>query len=130
MADIHTILFNAIILFSLMLAIWAAVLAGRGESLSGNYWGAVATFVILVALTTGVGLLLALQGLRPRDGRVWLYFLYMLFLLVIMPGLFSLLSGRDDRTAGFAFAVLAFFNASVGFSMQQRELIGPWVELP
>jgi putative exporter of polyketide antibiotics len=105
-------------------------MAARNESISGNFWGAVATYVILVAITTLVGIIMALQGLQPRSGRMTVYFLYMAFLLVIMPGLFSLLRGRDDRSAGIAFAVLAFFNASTSISMITRELSGPWVETP
>ena len=128
MAEIHDVLFNAQILFSLALGLWAAFLAGRGEPISGNYWGAVATFVGLVAITLAVGVILALQGLRPRDGRLWLYFLYMAFILVIMPGLFSLLRGRDDRSAGVSFAVLAWFNAAVSISMADRGIIGPWLD--
>jgi len=130
MSDIHGILFNTHILFSLALGIWASVMAARNESISGNFWGAVATYVILVGATTLVGIMLALQGLRPLDGRLALYFLYMAFLVVIMPGLFSMLRGRDDRSAAIAFAILAFFNASVSVSMASRDLVGPWIKMP
>lgn len=130
MSSVHGILFNAHIIYSLALGIWAASMAVRNESISGNFWGAVATYVILVAVTTLVSIIMALQGLQPRSGRMTVYFLYMAFLLVIMPGLFSLLRGRDDRSAGVAFAVLAFFNASTSISMITRELSGPWVETP
>jgi len=129
MADIHSILFNAQIMFSFALGAWAAVVAGRGQSLSGNFWGAIATFSGLAAVTALVGVILTAQGLRPRDGRLTLYFLYMGFLVIIMPGLFSLLHGRDDRTAAIGFAMLAWFNAGVGLSMIDREIVGPWVEL-
>jgi hypothetical protein len=44
-----------------------------------------------------------------------------------MPGLFSLLRGRDDRNAALAFAILALFNFFVGLSMTQRGLVGPWL---
>ena len=50
----------------------------------------------------------------------------MLFLVIIMPGLFTLLRGRDDRSAALAFALLAIFNASTAFSMAQRGVTGPW----
>jgi hypothetical protein len=129
MSDIHGILFNMQVLYSAALGIWAAVIAGQGKNLSGNFWGALATFSILVIATLALGLVMAAQGLRPRDGRLFLYILYMLFLSVIMPGLFSFLRGRDDRSAGISFAVLAFFNAAVAVSMQQRGLVGPWIEL-
>jgi hypothetical protein len=130
MSNIHEVLFNAQILFSIALGIWAAVQAGRNEPISGNFWGAVATFTILVGITLLVGVILVAQGLRPRDGRLVLYFLYMAFLFVIMPGLFSMLRGRDDRSAAIAFAILAWFNAAVSISMVDRELVGPWVESP
>lgn len=126
---LHGILFNAHILFSLALGIWAAAMAARDESISGNFWGAVATSAILAGVVTLVGLLMTAQGLRPgpeENKRLTLYFLYMAWLVVIMPGLFTLLRGRDDRSAAIAFALLAFFNASVSFSMWQRMVVGPW----
>jgi uncharacterized membrane protein YiaA len=73
-----------------------------------------------------IGIVLTLMGLRPADERLGLYYLYMAWLVVIMPGLFSMLRGRDDRSAALAFAMLAFFNAGVSFSMAQRGIIGPW----
>lgn len=130
MSDIHGILFNAQIMFSIALGIWAAVQAGRNQSISGGYLGAIFTFSALIGVTLLVGIVLSLQGLRPRDGRLTIYFLYMAFLLVIMPGLFGMLEGRDDRSAAIAFAILAWFNAAVSISMVQRELTGPWIEWP
>jgi len=122
--DIHSILFNMQILYSLALGIWAAVMALRNQSISGSYWGAVATGTILAAVVLLVGVVMTLQGLRPS--RVVTYYLYMAWLVVIMPGLFSLLRGRDDRSAAIAFSILAFFNAATGMSMFQRHLVGPW----
>lgn len=129
MADIHGILFNAHIMFSVILGIWAAVMAGRNQSISGNFWGAVVTYAGLAGAILLVGVLLLAQGLEPgpdENKRVTLYVLYMLWLVVIMPGLFSMLRGRDDRAAAIAFALLAFFNASVSFSMLDRMVVGPW----
>jgi len=127
MSDIHGIFFNTQILFSLILGLWAAVNAGRGRSISGNFWGAVATFSVLIGITLVMGIIMTAQGFRPKDGRLILYYLYMAFLLIIMPGLFTLLRGRDDRAAGLAFAILAWFNAGVGVSMVERQITGPWV---
>ena len=121
---IHNNLFIAHILYSVALGVWAAVMASRKESISGNFWGAVATYSILAGIVTLIGLVMTIQGLRPD--RLEIYFLYMAFLVVIMPGLFSMLRGRDDRSAGIAFAVLAFFNASVSLSMMDRLVTGPW----
>lgn len=123
--DIHNILFNAHILYSLALGIWAAVTAARGESISGSFWGAIATGAALAGLVTLIGFIMTLQGLRPQ--RIIIYYLYMAFLIVIMPGLFTMMRGRDDRSAAIAFSILAFFNASTSFSMLQRNIVSPWL---
>jgi hypothetical protein len=122
--DIHTILFNAHILFSVFLGVWAAVTAGRNQPISGNFWGALATITILAAIILVVGIIMTLSGLRPE--RLLTYYLYMAWLVVLQPGLFTLLRGRDDRSAAIAFALLSFFNASTSLSMLQRNIIGPW----
>jgi hypothetical protein len=127
LSDIHQIMFNAHIMFSLALGIWASVNAGRGRGMEGNFIGAVVVQSILAGLVLLLGLILTLSGARPVDGRLELYFIYMAWLVVIMPGLFSLLRGRDDRSAALSFAMLAFFNAGVSLSMAQRMVIGPWV---
>jgi len=121
---IHTILFNMHILFSLTLGIWGAMLALRNEPISGNYWGAVAVATIVAAVVLLVGVVMTLSGLRPQ--RLVTYYLYMLWLVIIMPGLYSLLRGRDDRNAAVAYSILSFFNAATSTSMFQRQIIGPW----
>ncbi|MEP7291398.1 MAG: hypothetical protein ABI835_06420 [Chloroflexota bacterium] len=123
--DFHNILFNAHILYSVALGIWSAIMAYREEPISGNFWGAVATITILAGIVTAIGFVMTLQGLRPE--RIVTYYLYMSWLVIIMPGLFTLLRGRDDRNAAIAFAILSFFNAVTSFSMLQRHIIGPWV---
>jgi hypothetical protein len=124
MDALHTILFNMHIMYAVILGIYSAVLASRNEGLSGNFWGAMGIYTGLAGLTLLVGVLLSLQGYTME--RPTIYFLYMLFLVIIMPGLFSLLRGRDDRNAAIAFAILAFFNASVSISMFQRGLVA-WI---
>jgi hypothetical protein len=123
--DIHNILFNAAILYSLILGIWSATMAYRNQPISGNFWGAVASYAILAGMVLVIGVIMTLQGLRPQ--RIVTYYLYMGWLVVIMPGLFTLLRGRDDRNASIAFSILSIFNAATSFSMYQRSVIGPWL---
>ncbi len=123
--DLHYILFNMHILYSILLGVWAAYMAVQNQSISGSFWGAVVISAGLAGAVTAVGVVMTLQGLRPQ--RLVLYYLYMAFLIVIMPGLFSLLRGRDDRSAAIAFSVLALFNATTSFSMAQRAVVGPWI---
>ncbi|MBK8028818.1 MAG: hypothetical protein IPO91_28295 [Chloroflexi bacterium] len=125
MNDIHNILFNAHILFSIALGVWSVTMAVRNQPISGNFWGSLATITILAAAITLVGVIMTLMGLRPP--RIVTYYLYMSWLVVIMPGLFTMLRGRDDRNAAIAFAILCFFNATTSFSMLQREVVGPWM---
>lgn len=126
--DLHSILFNAYILFTLALGVWSAVMAARRQSISGNFWGAVATGAILAAVILLVGGVMFAQGLRIE--RPGIYFLYMFWLLVIVPGLFTMLRGRDDSSAALAFSLLCIFNFFVAISMAQRGLISPWVIPP
>lgn len=123
--DIHAILFNMHIFYSLALGIWGAVMAARNQSISGNYWGAVATGTILAAVVLLLGIIMTLQGLRTA--RTATYYIYMAWLVIIMPGLYSILRGRDDRSASIAFSILSFFNAATSTSMFQRGLVGPWL---
>jgi hypothetical protein len=122
--DIHNILFNATILYSLILGIWSAMMAFRSQPISGNFWGAVASYALLAGIVLVIGIIMTLQGLRPQ--RIVTYYLYMAWLVIIMPGLFALLRGRDDRNAAVAFSILSFFNAATSLSMSQRNVIGPW----
>ncbi len=125
MSTIHGILFNMHILHSLILGIWGAAMAFRNQSISGNYWGAVATGTILAGVIALLGILMTAQGLRTA--RTLTYFIYMSWLVIIMPGLYSLLRGRDDRSAAVAFSILSFFNAATSLSMTQRAITGPWL---
>ena len=127
MAEIHQILFNMHILYSLALGVWACATAARNEPISGNYWGAVVTYALLAGATLLVGIVLLLSGYQPGSERIIVYVLYMLWLAIIMPGLFSMMRGRDDRQAALAFALLAFFNFTTSLSMIERQLIGPWI---
>lgn len=123
MSDIHNILFLMQTLYSFGLGIYAGFLAAREEPLSGNFWGSVGVYVILTSVVLVVGIILNVMGYTIQSGeRIFIYYLYMLFLIVIMPGMFSMLRGRDDRGAGISFAILALFNASVSYSMIERGL--------
>jgi hypothetical protein len=130
MTTIHGFMFKWQMIYSFALGIYAVILAARSQGLTGNFWGAVAIYPILNIIVVVLGFILWLQGYTSADveHRVMIYFLYMLFLIVIMPGLYSMLRGRDDPKAVWYFVALALFNASVSFSMQGRGLAS-WVLL-
>ena len=123
MSDIHNILFLMQTLYSLGLGIYAGFLTAREQALSGNFWGSIGVYVILNLVVLIVGIILNIMGFTiESSGRTFIYYLYMLFLIVIMPGLYSMLRGRTDRGAGMMFTALALFNASVSYSMIERGL--------
>ncbi|MCS6869941.1 MAG: hypothetical protein RML95_11690 [Anaerolineae bacterium] len=106
------ILSNAYTLFCLFLGLWAGSNALRGEGLSGNFWGAMWTATLL-----GIaGLIVWLLRTLANEPLRWVYFLYSLFFVLVMPGTFSLLRGRDDRTAAAVFAGVAIFAALASLS--------------
>lgn len=121
---IHQILFNAVLLFSLAIGVWAIVMAARNQSISGQFWGAISILTLLSFITLAVGTLLWLTGFRHE--RMNTYFIYMGWMVIIIPGMFTQLRGRDDSSAALAFAMLSVFNFFVGLSMLSRGLIGSW----
>jgi hypothetical membrane protein len=122
---LHSILFNMEILYSLILGIWAAMMAFRNQPISGNYWGAVATGTVLAVVIVLVGIIMTVEGYRTA--RIVTYYIYMSWLVIVMPGLYSMLRGRDDRSAAIAFSLLSLFNAATSTSMLQRGITGPWI---
>jgi uncharacterized membrane protein YhaH (DUF805 family) len=127
MSDIHNILFLMQTLYSFGLGLYASWLTAREQSLSGNFWGSIGVYVILNIVVLIVGIILNIMGFTIQSGeRIFIYYLYMMFLIVIMPGLFSMLRGREDRSASMMFVALALFNASVSYSMIERGL-SVWV---
>lgn len=123
MSDIHNILFQMQALYSLALGFYGGYLTARGKPLSGNFWGSIGVYVILNVVVLIVGIILNIMGYTIQsEGRIFIYYLYMMFLIVIMPGLYSIQRDREDRSAALMFTALALFNAAVSFSMMERGL--------
>ncbi len=122
MPQIHAVLNNAYILFSILLGVWSAVQAGRNRPLGGQFWGALAANTLLAALTLGVAVIAALTGIQPKRG---VYFLYAIYFVIVLPGTFALLRGRDDRTAALIYGIVTFFSA--GAASRVPLLTEPWI---
>lgn len=124
---IHDRLFFAQMVYSFIIGIYAAWLSAGKKPLSGNFFGTIAVYAVLNTIIFVMGIVLLIGGYTIEGGgRVVIYILYMLFLIVILPGLFSIMSGRDDRSAGLTFGMFAMFNAAVSFSMVERGL-ATWI---
>ncbi|HRE46812.1 MAG TPA: hypothetical protein PLD47_03735 [Aggregatilineales bacterium] len=104
---LSVIILTAYILFSFALGIWAGANAVRGQGLDAAYFGAL---WFCTALGVGSLILWLLRSLAGEQLR-WVYGLYMAYFIVVYPGTFALLRGRDDRTAAWIFAGIAIFTA-------------------
>ena len=98
---------TAYILFCFALGIWAGFVAVRGGTLGGQFWGAIWSCTILA----GLGLLAWLARALSHESLRPVYVLYELYFIIVLPGTFALLKGRDDRSAAAIFAGVAIFSA-------------------
>jgi len=106
-------------MFCFLLGFWALVIALRNQSIGGSFWGAYAIDAVIPIVLLIVTLLLQLGGLPPARG--WLYYLYVAFFVIVLPGTFALLRGRDDRTAAAIYTAIILFTALT--SLTRSELL-------
>ncbi|HLY26195.1 MAG TPA: hypothetical protein VKQ72_07635 [Aggregatilineales bacterium] len=127
-ATLGTIFNNAYILFCFALGIWAGVEAVRNRALGGQFWGAMWTCTGLA----GAGLLIWLARVLSGEDLRPVYLLYELYFVVVFPGTFALLRGRDDRTAAAIFAFIAIFSALSALSAgdPSRHVVAPLLPGP
>ena len=122
-ATLGTILHTAYTLFCFALGAWAGIQYVRGQGLGGQFWGAMwtATGMAAVGLLLWLGRSLAGEQLRS------VYLLYELYFIIVLPGTFALLRGRDDRTAAGIFCIICIFTALAAISAADpsRHVIAP-----
>ncbi len=127
-ATLSQITNNAFILYCFLLGIWAAAQWLRGQGLGGQFWGAMWMCTILAA----INLLLWLGRVLSGEQLRWVYLLYELYFIIVLPGTFALLRGRDDRVAAGIFAAVAIFSALSAISAGDptRHVIAPLPPTP
>lgn len=122
-STLGTILNNAYILYSFGLGIWAGAQFVRKQNLAGQFWGAmwIAAGLAVVGLLVWLARTLSGEDLRP------VYLLYELYFIIVYPGTFALIRGRDDRTAAAIFCGIAIFTALAAMSAADpsRHVIAP-----
>jgi hypothetical protein len=122
-ATLSSIFNNAYILFCFILGIWAGIQFVRNQGLGGQFWGAMWTCAGLAVLGLLMWLARSLEGesLRP------VYLLYELYFIIVLPGTFALMRGRDDRVAAGIFCIIAIFTAlsAISASDPSRHVIAP-----
>ena len=122
-ATLSGIFNNAYILFSFALGIWAGIQFVRGQGLGGQFWGAMwmCALLAVIGLLMWLGRSLEGESLRP------VYLLYELYFIIVYPGTFALMRGRDDRVAAGIFCFIAIFTALSAISAADptRHVIAP-----
>lgn len=122
MDTLFDILNNAYIMFSMILGLYAVWLAAQGVKLSGNFWGAMWTNTGLATVIFGLAIIMTIVGYRPygilpgEDRQIrWVYYLYGIYFIISLPGLFAILKGNDNQRAGIFFGFVALFNAAAAY---------------
>ena len=106
---LHTILNNAYTWYTFIIGFWALSMAIRNQPIAGGFWGALVIGGILPVIVLILTLLLHIGGLPPSRG--WVYYLYLIFFVIVLPGTFALMRGRDDRAAITIWSAVILFTA-------------------
>ncbi len=78
----------------------------RNNGVDGSYLGAMAIGEMLFVVQAILGIILLFGSSSP--GRT-VHFLYGVFAIVAMPGLFAYLRGDDSNNAQWAYAIMTLF---------------------
>ncbi len=105
---LHTVLTNAYTLFCIALGIWSLFAFVRNQTLGGQFWGAIVVNSLLAVALFVLTVLLAIGGISPERS---VYYLYGIFFIIVLPGAYTLMKGRDDRTAAAIYAAITIFAA-------------------
>ena len=124
-ATLGTIFNTAYTLFCFSLGIWAGISWMRDQPLGGQYWGAIWTCSGMAVVGLLLWLARALSGEQLRS----VYLLYELYFIIVLPGTFALLRGRDDRFAAAVFCGVAIFSALAAISAADptRHVVAPLI---
>ena len=107
-AEIDGILTTATRTFFLILGLWGAFRAIRGQAVDGSYLGALAIGAILYAVGVALDLILFIGDIRPD--RPSLHYLYAIFGALLIPFVYtSAVKGDDSNTAQWIWAFVTLF---------------------
>lgn len=106
LAEIHARLGNTIMLFTLVVGLWALFNYVRRQGLPPSYWGTLVIGELLLATQALVGGVMYFQGGRPP--RI-IHFLYGVLVLLIWPGAYVYTEGRDTRREALIYGLASLF---------------------
>ena len=110
LSQIHSVLAQSMILYSLAYGLWGLYNYVRKVGPSGSYWGTLMVAELLYIAQGVAGAVLYLQGLRPARG---VHLLYGVLALITVPAAYAYLRGQDDRRVSLVFGLVGLFLAGV-----------------
>lgn len=124
MEQIFEALNHAYILYSLIVGVYAVVLAAWSGTITGSFWGTMWLNTALAGAILVVALILTAMGKRPMgndpdnpDNIIQrdVYYLYAIYFIISLPGVFTLSGGSDRRSTAIIYSGVAFFNAAAAY---------------
>ncbi len=94
LTDIHRILANAFLYFTVIIAVWALIHILRRQEIGGSFWGAVIIGEGLALLQVVVGAIMLIQGRQPAR---LIHLLYGAITLITWPAVFAFTRGGTGR---------------------------------
>ena len=99
---------NATQLFFLLIGLWGAFRALRGQGVDGSYFGALAIGQGLYIVLIIMDVVLWFSDIEPS--RAGLHYLYAVFAVLLIPFIYtSVLKGDDSNQAQWIYAFVALF---------------------
>lgn len=113
---IHRGFSTAVALYFLFLGIWGLAQAIRGQSVDGNYLGALVIVEILVIVQGVLGTVLWLAGNDANVVRFEIHLLYGVFAVIFLPFVYMVMLRGDTSNRGqwvLSFATLFMFGIAL-----------------
>lgn len=106
LVELHARLANTVVLFTLVVGVWALANYVRRQGLSPSYWGTLVIGELLLVAQAVIGAVMYLQGGRPFRT---IHFLYGVLVLLIWPGVYAYTEGRDTRREALIYGLASLF---------------------
>ena len=108
---LHARLVLTIVLFLGALALWGGFNYLRGQGVSGSYNGALVIAELLLIAEFLLGVILLLGGRQPY--RPPIHILYGVVAIIMLPGTFAYVRGRDTRFEQLIYALICLFLCGI-----------------
>ncbi len=108
LADIHTRLYVACVIYSLVVGLWAFYISYKGRPIAPNFWGTLFISELLFVAVSVLDLVLIING-RLTPDRPFVHLLYTATGALTIPAVYAFTGGgATAREAGIYGAVCLF----------------------